>query len=105
MLTLLIIYQTIISNPYYIGGVVYLIGMFIQLFITKGCLRKRKKVLIEEHQHTTGSLILLWFVSVTFWPVSWWFGIKSMMKRYRDYKRDNSIDGGTEDTSENIMED
>lgn len=89
---LLFYHMLIMTNPYYVMGIIYLLGMLIQTLITSHFMRKRKNILIEEYGHTKQSIIKLYITSVILWPISWIYGIKSIYENFKIYRRGSKIE-------------
>lgn len=94
---LLFYHVCIMTNPYYVMGIAYLLGMLIQILITSHFMRKRKNILIEEYGHTKQSIIKLYITSVILWPISWIYGIKSTYENFKIYRRRPKIENVDEE--------
>lgn len=98
MLTIILSFHLgMLSNPYYMAGIYYVLGMCLQTLITSHFTRIRYEVLINEYNHTKGSIWKLKILSVLFWPISMWLGVRSLYERLKTYRRRNDINSVEEE--------
>lgn len=95
--TILIFHLGMLSSPYYVAGLYYLLGMCVQTTITLHFTRLRYQTLIADYGHTKETINRLRFMSIIFWPVSMWLGIKSLYERIKMYRRTSGINAVEEE--------
>lgn len=91
------LYNVFLTDPYFISSCVYGTGMLIQLAITSLFFYKRIKTLVQEYGHTKPSLYRLFIVSVLLWPVSMFYGLKSIWHKWKDRGLRRPIEDEEED--------
>jgi len=84
----------LMSNPFVVVGVIFILGMLVQALITSIFIRKRKYILLGEYNYSKLDITKLILMSVFMWPISIYYGIKSLYM----YLRSNRIE--TEDEEE-----
>lgn len=73
--------QIFTQSPYGISFLVYIIGVFLQIFISLYVMNNRINVLLKTYGYEKHEIKLLYFISVVIWPMSLFYMVKSLFTR------------------------